>query len=70
VDQLVRNIYRNYPVRRLPDDLKAELDEAEFVTVTIENEYKVTSGTIILETEFDFRDGQVTRIGERLIVVQ
>ncbi len=62
-----RNIFMNYPVTRLPDDLRAGLEDRP-VNVTIESEPELSLGMTVVERTFDLRDGAVVKIGERSCV--
>ena len=62
-----RNIVLRYPLHLLPADFQAGLQN-EIVNVTVEALEGIVVGDSIVETTFEYMDGKVTRLFEKIVV--
>ena len=60
-----RNIFYDYPVARLPDDLRDGFNPDALVKITIEDTFELRSGMLVVERTFQFQNGAIVKIGER-----
>jgi hypothetical protein len=63
-----RNVFRRYPIRLLPDDLREGFERDALVTVTIE--FDASESDEFAETEFEYLDGVVVRRSTRILSEQ
>ncbi len=65
--QFRRCIFRDYPVRLLPEELRAEFDFEALVVVTVEALRGIGSGETFVEAIFGYQDGAVVQQSERVL---
>jgi hypothetical protein len=63
-----RNIFHDYPVRLLPEDLRAEFEEHQLVRVTVEALRGIKSGDMFVEIVFGYGDEGVGQRSETTLV--